>query len=100
MLAKILEDGKVCLQYGRDPTEFFRLGLKASDVDSQIEIQRSANLYHLMSMMEILHSLFESDGYEQTNDDGCNMDEEVFPSVDRLVGSVNMSHPSHSSGPP
>jgi hypothetical protein len=51
-------------------------------------------------MMEILHSLFESDGYEQTNDDGCNMDEEVFPSVDRLVGSVNMPHPSHSSGPP
>ena len=47
MLAEILEDGKVCLQYGRDATEFFRLRLKASDVESQIEIQRSANLYHL-----------------------------------------------------
>jgi hypothetical protein len=57
-----LEDGKACLQYGRDATEFFRLRLKASDVESQIEIQRSASLYHLMSMMEILHSLFESDG--------------------------------------
>jgi hypothetical protein len=47
--------------------------------------QRFAGFPDLMSMMEVLHRLFQANGYQQPNNDGCNMDEEVFPGADRLV---------------
>jgi hypothetical protein len=51
-------------------------------------------------MVKKLDSLLESDGYEQSDDDGRDMDEEVLPGVGCFMGSVDVEHyfPCSDSG--
>jgi len=55
-------------------------------------VAAGARVGHLVPVMKEFHRLLQANGYEQPNDDGCNMDEEVLPGVDRLVRSVNIEH--------
>jgi hypothetical protein len=51
--------------------------------------ERLAGFPDLVPMVEVLHGLFQSHGYQETNDDGGNMKDEAFPTVDRFVRYVN-----------
>jgi len=45
-----------------------------------------------VTMMEVFDGLLETDGDEQTDDDGRDVDEEVFPGVGGFVGRVDVEH--------
>ncbi len=51
-----------------------------------------AEVIPLMTMMEELNSLLESDGDEQANDNGGDVDEEVAPGVNRMMGWMDVEH--------
>lgn len=55
---------------------------------TQIRPERCA----LVAVIDGLNGLLERDGDEQTDDDGRNVNEKVFPGMDRLVRSVNIEH--------
>ena len=46
----------------------------------------------LMPVMKEFHCLLQANGYEQPNDDGCNMKAETLPCVNRFVRCVNVEH--------
>jgi hypothetical protein len=45
-----------------------------------------------MAVVNELDRLFESDSNQEPDHDRSDMDEEAFPCVNRLVGSVNIEH--------
>jgi hypothetical protein len=47
-------------------------------------------LFALMVMMDRFNCLFEAEGDQQTDANRCDVDKEVFPSVDQLVGCVHV----------
>jgi hypothetical protein len=51
-----------------------------------------SQLLHLMSVVEVFNGLLEADGDEEADDDGGDVDEEVFPGVSGFVGRVYVEH--------
>jgi hypothetical protein len=49
-----------------------------------------AQIAELMAMMDIFHGLFEAYGYEEADDDGGDMDEEVVPGAGGMVWRVDV----------
>lgn len=45
-----------------------------------------------MTMVEELDSLFQTDGDDQADDDGGNVNQKILPRMDSLVGSVHVEH--------
>jgi hypothetical protein len=64
----------------------------AANVFFMLGRESFAGFPDLVSMVEVLHGLFQSHGYQKPNDDGCNMKDETFPSVNRFVRCVNVEH--------
>jgi hypothetical protein len=92
MFAQVLEDAQVVMQvpHGRDvPLDVL---MEQRDVLVPFLLQRRARLRDLVTMVEELDGLLQSDGNEQADDDGRDMDEEVFQGVDGFVGSVDVEH--------
>ena len=66
--------------------------MEQRDIFLHFLVQRRASFGDLVSMMEELDGLFQSNGNEQADDDRREMNEEVLPGVDSFVGSVNVEH--------
>jgi hypothetical protein len=64
----------------------------AANVFFMLGRERFASFPDLVSMVEVLHGLFQTHGYQQPNDDGCNMKAETLPCVNRFVRCVNVEH--------
>ena len=54
--------------------------------------ERATELSDLLSVVVVLDSLFEANSNEQTDDDSGEVDKEGFPSMEDLLGSVNVEH--------
>jgi hypothetical protein len=59
----------------------FVFKLKPMEVQLPLRAQRFAGFSDQVTMVEVLDRLLKADGDEQTNADGGDVDEEVFPSV-------------------
>jgi hypothetical protein len=64
----------------------------AANVFFMLGRERFASFPNLVSMVEVLHGLFQSHGYQKPNDDSCDMKDETFPGVNRFVRRVNFKH--------
>jgi hypothetical protein len=64
----------------------------AANVFFMLGRERFAGFPDLVSMVKVLHGLFQSHGYQQADDDSGNMKGETFPSVNRFVRRVNVEH--------
>jgi hypothetical protein len=51
----------------------------------------------LMAVVQYLDGLLEADGYEESDYDGGDVDEEVSPGVSGVWGRVDVQHGSGSS---
>ena len=92
MVPQVLEDAQVVMQvrHGHDvPLDVL---MEKRDVVLHFFMQRRASFSDFVTMMDDLDSLFQRDSDEQADDDGRDMDEEVFPSVNAFVGSVDVEH--------
>jgi hypothetical protein len=76
--------------------DLFRVGepvlIDVLEVDPGIGQLAVAQLLKLMALMKVLHGLFESDGDQEADDDGGDVDEEVAPGVGGVVGWVYVEH--------
>jgi hypothetical protein len=61
-------------------------------IDPGIGQLTAAQLLELMTLMEVFYGLFESNGDEQADDDGGDVDEEVAPCAGGVVRGVNVDH--------
>jgi hypothetical protein len=70
------------------------LGLrrKAVRVKDKFQLERLPRRCKLSLMMEMLDCLFKADCNEKPDDDRHNVNEEIFPSMHRLVGSMDFEH--------
>lgn len=64
----------------------------AADILLMLGRERFAGFPNLVSMMEVLHGLFQSHRYQQSNDDSCNMNDEPFSGVNRSMRWVYVEH--------
>jgi hypothetical protein len=82
-----------------------RLAIPVRQYDKSLEVRRdekdpslrlSAQIFFqlpaLVSMMEVLHRLFEADGNHQPQHDGGDVNEEVAPRGGGVVGRVDVEH--------
>ena len=87
-----LEDGEidgVCLLLLAVKPGICREGLP---VELALLPKGLAGFGELIAMVKVLDGLLEADGDAEADNDGCDMDEEVAPGVDRGMGSVNVDH--------
>ena len=92
MPTQVLKYFQVTLEQWDIPMVLEHLCMERSEVDPELGIKLTACVGHLVPVMEQLHCLFQTNGYQQPNNDGGNMDEEVFPTADRLMECVNIEH--------
>jgi hypothetical protein len=88
--AKVLEHGQVGFQLGHKAVKFVPNDRESIDVEPTLQTQGFANFSDLITVVEILNRLFESNGDEEPNNDSCNMDEEIRPRLDSCMGRVNV----------
>jgi hypothetical protein len=62
----------------------------ARDAYLGLVVQVLEELLTLVMMVDELNRLLETDGDDEADDDGGDVDEEVFPGVDGLVGRVDV----------
>ena len=67
--------------------EVLRQDSELIGIDMALDLKRLTHFRNLMPMVEVLHSLLQPDSDQQTNDDGRDVDEKVFPRMDGLVGA-------------
>ncbi len=68
------------------------IGQRDVEVAQTFGVEVFVQLVELMAMVEVFDGLLEADGDEQADDDGGDVDEEVFPSVGGFVGRVDVEH--------
>jgi hypothetical protein len=61
-------------------------------IANEFFVNSLAGLAQLMAVVDSLDGLLNSDGDEQADDDGGDVDEEVAPGVGGLVGRVDVEH--------
>jgi hypothetical protein len=66
--------------------EVLRQDSELIGIDMALDLKRLTHFRNLMPMVEVLHSLLQPRSDQQTNDDGRDVDEKVFPRMDGLVG--------------
>ena len=92
MPAEVLKYLQIMLEHRDVPVALQHLCMERGEVDLEFGIKLAACVGHLMPMVEQLHRLFQAYCYQQPDNDGCNMDEEIFPATDRLVKCVDIEH--------
>ena len=90
--ANILEHPQIVAQHGKSqkPTPLVRREIVA--IALQLSLQRLTSFPKLVVLVNPLDHLFETDGDQQADDDGRDMDEEIAPAMDCGVGCVNFEH--------
>jgi hypothetical protein len=91
VIAEIEKDPQV-VQVGHRHDVVLDVLVVEADVFLLLVAQRRTGIADLVAVVEGLDGLLEPDGDEQTDDDRCNMDEEVFPRVRGLVRRVDVEH--------
>ena len=86
------EDGRVVAQLGLDLVNAVQLGGGTAAVGVDLFAELLAGLLQLVMVVEEFDGLLEADGDEEAYDDGGDVDEEVAPGVDGLMGRVNVDH--------
>jgi hypothetical protein len=61
-----------------------------TQIERGVGEQALAQIAELMAMMDIFHGLFEAYGYEEADDDGGDVDEEVAPGAGGMVWRVDV----------
>ena len=79
VVAQVDEDAEVVVEHGR----ILNIDLGGAAVDCAVVValfgEGVTELFDLRSVMEVLDGLLEAEGDEQADDDGGDVDEEVFP---------------------
>ena len=92
MTLKVEEHIQIVLESGSLAAEVDSLLCEEGTVVLTLCAESLAGFCNLMVVMNVLDSLFKTDGDEQTDDDGDDVDEEVFPGVGGFVGWVDVEH--------
>src|SRR6202011_5175231 len=66
--------------------------LDISPIRLSISLECCCQLLALVAVVQELDSLFKADGDDQANEDGGNVNQEILPRMDGLVGSVRIKH--------
>src|ERR1039457_5800220 len=92
MLLKVLEHRNFGLEDRDKATKEVRLDAKTIDVERKLKLQRLPGIRDQIAVMEEFDGFLEPYCDEQTNDDGRDVDEEVFPGMNCLARWVCVEH--------
>ena len=92
MLPDVLEHDEVVLQLYKDFAPAAFIAAPVCFVGFALLLEGFAGLAQLVMLVDALDGLFESDGDEQTDDNGGDVDEEVAPGVGGVVWRVDVEH--------
>ena len=92
MFAKVVEDAKVVLEESCGAKITFCVAMKGLSVLFAFLRESSSSLGYLVMVMNALDSLFETYGNEQADDDGGDVNEEVSPGVNSVIGWMHIEH--------
>jgi hypothetical protein len=68
------------------------VGLGDVTIFEALRAQGFDGFKRLMAVVDVLDRLFESDGDDEADDDGGDVEEEVFPCVSGLVRGMDIKH--------
>ncbi len=92
MLPDVLEHDEVVLQLDKDFAPAAFIAAPVCFVGFALLLEGFAGLAQLVMLVDALDGLFEADGYEEAEDDGGDVDEEVAPCIGGVVRRVDVEH--------
>ncbi len=75
-----------------DPARGVEVLVRPVAVEFVVDAEVFLELMALVAMVDELDGLLETDGDDEADDDGGDVDEEVFPGVGGFVGRVDVEH--------
>ena len=90
MLAEVFEDEQIVLEASGGEEPFALVADKVGAIDFELAGEGFARFAELIALVDALDELLEADGDDEADDDGGDVDEEVFPGVGGGVGWVDV----------
>jgi hypothetical protein len=92
MLANVLEDEEVVLEASGGAKPVVLVCDEVVAIGFELAGEGFAGFAELVALVDVFDELLEADGDDEANDDGGDMDEEVFPGVGGVSGRVDVEH--------
>lgn len=92
VLAEVLEDRQIGLQFWDESKELSSNDRKTIGVDATLEAEGIACFGDLMAVVEELGGLFEADSNEKADRNGGDVDKENLPRVHGSMGRMYVKH--------
>jgi hypothetical protein len=90
MMANCIQHQKVIPKRSIHLQPVASVDFHATAIGIALAIERLTGFAQLIVLMDPLHGLLQADGDDETDDDGGDVDEEVFPGVGGFVGRVDV----------